>query len=125
MTRHGTLANFAGDPSLGRMKTINLPDPVANDNVTMFWTNTAIIVANVTSVVYGSSPQANFTIYSGPNRDGTSNTVMQANIACSDTTVGNVQTTFANNTIAEGSYVWVHVLTTSGTVQNLHLTLRF
>lgn len=125
MARPGPLANFAGDASLGRMKTINLPDPVANGNFTMFWTNTAITVANVTSVVYGSSPEVNFTLYSGPNRDGTSNTVMQANIACSDLTVGNVQTTFANNIIAANSYVWVHVLTTSGTVQNFHLTLKF
>lgn len=120
-----TLASFGGDTTLGRMKTISLILPAANDNASMFYTNSAITIANVTSVVSGTSPVVNFTLCFGANRDGTSNTVIQANIACSNVTTGNVQTSFSNNTIAANTYVWVHVLTTSGTVNDLHLTLRY
>jgi hypothetical protein len=107
------------------MKTVTAIAPIANDNIAMFWTNTAITIANVTSVVSGTSPQVNFTIYSGANRDGASNTVNQANIACSNVTTGVVTTSFSNTTIAANTYVWIHVLTTSGTVNDLHLTLRY
>ena len=121
----GVLGKFGGDTTLGRMKTVTIIGPAANDNVTMFWTNTAITIANVTSVVSGTSPQVNFTLYTGANRDGASNTVIQANIACSNVTTGVSTTSFSNNTIAANTYVWVHVLTTSGTVNDFHLTLRF
>lgn len=123
--KNGQLARFAGKTGLNRVKSVTLLSPATGNNVTVFRTNTAITVANVVSVVRGSSPQVNFTLYYGPNRDGTSNTVIQANIACSNVTTGNVQTTFSNNTISGNSYVWVQVLSTSGTVNDLHITLRY
>jgi hypothetical protein len=107
-------------------KTITIPNPVVDDSVTAFWTPEPLNISEIRSVVRGSSsPQANFTIASGPSRDGTGNTVMQANIACSNVTSGNLQTSFSNTSIAANSFVWVNVLTTSGTVTELNITMRF
>jgi hypothetical protein len=129
MKRPGRVANFAGDPSLGRMKTITIPYPYESQTAMIFWTNTAITIANVTSVINDSSSGSTvfYELFYSAERDGSGGfTMLQANIACSNTTTGNVQTSFSNNVIAANTYAFVSILSANNiTTRALHLTLRF
>lgn len=119
------MVRFARRTYPSQFKTITIPNPHNTDSVTAFWLPTAIDVAEIRSAVRGSStPSATFTIYSGNDRTGVGK-VPIATVACSNTTGGNTLTTFTNSTIAANSFVWVDVTSTSGVVNELHITLRF
>ncbi len=98
--------------------------PLSSETYTLFWTNAAITLAEIRSVIVGSStPWANVSFYFGSDR--TSATTIQAAMNVSSTTTGNTQTSFACGAIAASSFVWMTFNTIGGTLNEFHATLRF
>jgi hypothetical protein len=112
-----------GAPGPASPKAITIPAPAPGDSYTLFWSNSAITVDEIRTVVRGTSPQVNATFTFGTSR--ASGTNIQANILTSNTTQGNSQTSFSNSTPVAGSFVWVTINGVSGTVSEYHATLRF
>lgn len=109
----------------GVIKSATIVAPTSTDSFTLFWSNSALTLAEIRSVVSGTSPSTTFTIYTGNDRSGASNTVIQSGIVCTNTTSGNVQTSFSNNTVQANSFVWITVTAVSGTVNDINVSLRF
>lgn len=105
-------------------KSITIPNPVAGDTFTILWTNSALTVAEIKTLVRGTSPTVNATISWGADRSTASNTII-TNYTTSNVTNGNTATSFTNATPIANSYVWVTINSTTGTVTEYHATLRF
>lgn len=123
MSRSRDMAN--PDLVAGVTKSATIIAPTSSDSFTLFWSNSALSLAEIRSVVSGTSPSATFTIYTGSDRSGTGNTVMQSGIVCTNTTSGNVQTSFSNSSVQANSFVWITVTAVSGTVNDINVSLRF
>jgi hypothetical protein len=107
-------------------KAMSIPAPVNTDIPTLFHTNTALTIAEIRTVVRGSStPSVTATYYWGADRSGTGNTVIQATIVTTNVTSGNIQTSFSNSTPAANSWLWFNITAVSGTVDEYAVTLRF
>lgn len=122
MSRSRDLSN--PDMLVGITKTATIIAPTSSDSFTLFWTNTALTIAECRSVITGAT-SATFTLYSGADRSGASNTVIQSGIVCSNVTSGNLQTSFSNANIAANSFVWISVTAVSGSPTDLSVALRF
>lgn len=119
------LLKFSQVSTLPKLKSMTILDPLNTDNLVLFKASENLTLKEVKSIVRGTSPSTTFTLYKGPNRNGTGNTVMQSGIVCTNTTTGVSTVSFSSSTVSAGDYVWVAVTATSGTVNELHMTLRF
>jgi hypothetical protein len=104
-------------------KAISIPSPQAGDNFTMFWTNTAITLQEIRTVVQGTTPSVDASFFWGTSR-GTGTTI-SANVITTNVTNGNTLTSFSNSTPAAGSFLWITINAVTGTVSEYHATLRF
>lgn len=105
-------------------KGITIPNPVAGDTFTILWSNADLTVAEIKTLVRGTSPTVNATISWGADRSTASNTII-TNYTTSNVTNGNTATSFTNATPTSNSYIWVTINSTTGTVTEYHATLRF
>ena len=125
MSRAYDLGKWGGKTALGESRNITLTVPQVGDNFVLFWTNTALTLASSIATVRGTSPSVTFSIYSGANRDGTSNNIMLNSNVCTNTTTGFIPGAYTNTAIAASTFVWVYISAVSGTVDEFNLSLRF
>lgn len=104
-------------------KSITIPSPVAGDSYTLFWSNAAITLQEIRSVVRGTSPNVDATFFWGADRS--TGTTISANVITSNVTTGNSLTSFANGTPTANVFLWVTINNVTGTVTEYHATLRF
>lgn len=104
-------------------KSITIPSPAIGDSYTLFKTNTALTIAEISTVVRGTVPNVDVTFSFGTSR--ATGTTIQANIITSNVTTGNVQTSFSNASVTADSFVWVTINNVTGTVTEYHASLRF
>lgn len=106
-------------------KGVSILSPLAGDMITMFFTNTALTLAEVTSVlVGGSTPTANFHIAYGSSRS-TGTNVFTSGCITGNTTYGQSNTSFNNSSVPANGFVWIIVNAVTGSPTELHATLRF
>lgn len=108
-------------------KTLTIINPSRNDlpEVTMFYVKNDVTISKITAVCRGSSPSVSYSLRFAPNRSSTGTEVVSGGILCSDTSTGNVTTSFSNATIPAGNYLWLKVTAISGTVDEFSVTLSF
>jgi len=111
--------------SITASKSASIFEPVNTDKPTLCYTNSAVTIAEIRTVVRGTSPSVTATYYWGADRTGASNTTIQATIVTTNTTSGNIQTSFSNSTPAANSFLWFDITAVSGTVTEYHVTVRF
>jgi len=69
-----------------------------------------IVITEVRAVVYGTTPDIDIALLYDPNfRDGTPTTVLTADLTVTNTTTGNSTTSFSNDTITTGNWLWIRV----------------
>ena len=114
-------------PTLTTIKNqpLRLPSPQNNDSPTLLYTNSAITLTEIKTVVSGTTPSVTSTFYYGSNRSGAGNTVIQSTVITTNNSTGNTQTTFTNANIPASSYVWCTLSGITGTVTEYFLNLRF
>lgn len=122
----GTVRELIDKTQITETKAITVESPTASEDIAMFYTNIAITVAEVRSVVRGTTPSVSFTIRHGTDRSGTGNTVTSTPMTCTNTTSGLSTTVFTGGdpTIPAGSWVWLETTATSGTVEEFSVTIR-
>lgn len=111
-TRYYFTSTFPKTPTLS--KSISIPDPVATDDVTLFYTPTAITITNVASHITGTTNVV-FNIGHASTRTGTQLDVFTSDITLTSTTGQTNNTGFNDATIPANSWVWLDAVSVSGT----------
>jgi hypothetical protein len=118
-----TFQAAASAPTL--TKSITVEDPVTGETISMFYTNVAITVTQITAVIVGST-SITFNISHGTSRAAVTSDVMTADDVADSTTTGNVTTTgWDDETIPADSFVCLTTSAASGTPTELHVTIEY
>jgi len=124
VTTSATAAAWKAIPTL--TKGITVEDPVTGETISMFYTNVAITVTQITAVIVGST-SITFNISHGTSRAAVTNDVMSADDVADSTTTGNITTSFGGGdpTIPADSFVCLTTSAASGTPTELHVTVEY
>lgn len=104
-------------------KSLTIYQPGTTENVTMFYVSDALTLLSVRAVVDGTLPSVTYSLKSGSDRSSAT-TINVNSETVTNTTTGSVAT-LANATVAAGSWLWVEISATSGTVTFFSLNLEF
>lgn len=107
-------------------KAITISYPTATENLTLFRSdaiNTITALASVLKVAAASS--LTFTIKYGADRAGAGTEIKTGGFVVNSSTTGLIETSFDNAAIPAGNFVWVEILSLSGSIQELHINLSF
>jgi hypothetical protein len=107
-------------------KAVSIAQPTSSENVMLFFTNVSLTLAQIRSVVRGSSsPSITFTLRYGTDRSASGTEVVTGGTVCSNTTSGVATTSFTNATIPANNFVTLRTTASSGVVDELSVTLLF
>lgn len=106
-------------------KSITIPDPTNAEDLTLFFANEALTITKMVAVVRGSTPSATWTIRKGSDRSATGTEVVTSGTTTTSATSGSVVTSFDSAGITADDFVWLETTATSGTVDELHVTIYF
>jgi hypothetical protein len=123
----GAVPVFEAAPATPTLtKSITVEDPVSGETISMFYTNVAITVTQITAVIVGST-SVTFNISHGTSRAAVTNDVMSADDVADSTTTGNITTSFGGGdpTIPADSFVALTTSAASGTPTELHVTVEY
>lgn len=115
----------AGGPALagGRSKGVTLRNPEPGSLVMLWRPDQQVTVAEVFSIVAGSSPSVTFSVRHGTELGGSSSELISGGSTVTDTATGLVQTALDNPVIPAGHLVWLQVVAIVNTVEQFHLQL--
>jgi hypothetical protein len=112
-------------PALGVSKGATVLDPTASDNITLFYAAENTLVTSIQAVILGSSaPDITWTVRFDADRSATGTELVVGGTLTDSTTTGSNVTTFDDDEIPAGSWVWLETTATTGTVDQLSLTLQ-
>lgn len=117
----GTFA-VAGGAATDLHRVMTIESPLVDDDVGWFFTDVAITLTKLAAVVVGTStPSVTWTVRHSTDRSLTGNEVVTSGSTTTNTTTGQIITTFNDATIPANSWVWVEITAVSGTVSNLQI----
>ena len=121
-----TILNVAdgAEPKPSLRASATVVDPVATDDMTLFFTPVAITVTDVRSHITGTTNVV-FNIQHASTRTGTGLDVFTSDITLTSTAGQSNSTGFNDATIPANSYVWVEVVSVSGTPTRFHATVIY
>lgn len=120
-----------GPPGTQGPTGLSLPYPQVGDKLPLLFTASALEVAEVRALLAGTTPVAAFSLRSGPDFSASGTELLVGGFSASHlegaATTGRSWSTanLQNPVIPAGSWLWIQVLSTTGTVLNLHVSLRF
>jgi hypothetical protein len=109
-------------PSLSRSVTI--ADPIATDDATLFFTPVVITITDLRSHITGTTNVV-FNIGHASTRTGTQLDVFTSDITLTSTAGQSNSSGFNDATIPANSWVWVDVVSVSGTPTMFHSTIIY
>lgn len=124
-TTSGTLQSQINDITHSLYKSMTIKNPSGSEVIDWFYTNTAITVAAIESVLRGSTPAVTLNVAHNTNITASGNNVCAADRTVTNTTDGTDLVLGGDITIPSSSFVWVTTSSVSGTVNSAHLTLRY
>jgi hypothetical protein len=104
-------------------KDITIESPTATEDITFFYTNVAITVAEVRVVQVGTTPSVTLVVRHATDRSAVG-TLVTTSAAFTNTTTG-ATAALSDATIPAASYVWIETTATSGTVISTAIHLRY
>ena len=108
------------------LKSFTVENPGASEDITWFYTDTAITITQLTSVLTGSStPSVTWTIRHGSDRSATGTEVVTSGTTTTSVSTGTETTSFNDATIPANSWVWIETTAQSGTVLSLSVTAEY
>jgi hypothetical protein len=105
-------------------KSISILNPVAGEEYTIMFTNTALTLAELRTVLRGTTPSVNAHFYWGASRD-TGTLVFTTGTISSNTTYGQSNVAFDSASITANSFIWVKINSVGGTTVEYHASMRF
>ena len=105
--------------------SITIEDPTSSEDLAIGFTNRAITVTEMRAVLVGSAtPSVTWTIRHSTDRSAAGNQVVTGGTATTSTTTGSDVTSFNDATIPADSFIWLETTAQSGTVGELHVTIK-
>jgi hypothetical protein len=110
-----------------KSKAITIERPAVNQDLTIWYTNEAIVVTEVESVLRGGfDASGQFSIRYGSDRTQVGTELTTLPITCTNRTTGQITTSFAAPNIPADNWVWIGVSGVSGvSTSQLNVTLQF
>jgi hypothetical protein len=106
-------------------KALTILEPSSSENVVLFFTTVGLTFTQIRSTVKGSSPSVTFSIRYGSDTSAGGTEVVTGGITVTNTTTGLSTTSFNNATVPSNNFVWLTTSATSGTVNQLAVSLIF
>jgi hypothetical protein len=106
-------------------KALTILEPSSSENVVLFFTTSSLTLTQIRSTVKGSSPSVTFSIRYGTDTSASGTEVVTSGITVTNTTTGLSTTSFNNATVPSNNFVWLTTSATSGTVDQLAVSLIF
>jgi hypothetical protein len=109
-----------------RSRSITVESPTSAEDISMFFTNSAITVREMRAVLVGSStPSVTWTVRHSTDRSAVGNEVVSGGTTTTSTTTGSDVTAFNDATIPADSFVWLETTAQSGTVGQINITVFY
>lgn len=105
-------------------KSVTVISPTASEKICLFFTNVAITLTEIRSVIAGGT-SVDFRIRYGTDFSATGTETTTNAIVCNSTTTGVSTTTFSSASIPADRFVWLVTSAVSGSVAQLHVSLEF
>lgn len=126
----GTTAQFNtaitdGNFVTKQSKSITIESPTATEDISMFFTNSAITITEMRAVVRGTTPSVTFTIRHGIDRSLVGAEVVTGGTTTTSQTTGSDIVSFNDATIVADSFVWLETTAQTGTVDEMNLTIIY
>ena len=122
-------AGVSSAPTMAEeMKTISLTveDPTNAEDISIAFFFQAVTVREVQCVVVGSAtPSVTINPKHATDRSAAGTALLNAATAITNTTTGQNLTSFTDNTLVADSFLWLETTAQSGTVDELHITIRY
>lgn len=124
-TRTGDKGDTGNTGATGSMgpKSVSLLAPTNAENITLFYTSSALTVSKISSAIRGGT-SVTFTIRYGTNRSDTGTEVVTGGTVA-NSTAGLYTTSFNNASIPASRWVWLVTTAVSGVVNELAVSLEF
>lgn len=123
--RGATGANGSNGTNGNTQKPLTVILPGSGDTPTLFYTNAITTLSKITSVVVGSSsPSVTWNLKHATDRSGAGTDLISGNVTTTNTTTGATNNTFTG-TIPANSFVWLNIVSVSGTVEQFHITADY
>lgn len=105
-------------------KTLTVLEPFAGDSYTLVYSAGEKTISSISTGILGSGGSSvTYEIKQASDRTTAGSDIVAPSVTSS---IGTVTTpTLSTATIAEGNFVWLNVLATTGVVDEFHLTLEF
>lgn len=110
--------------SIEDKSSFEIKDPVAADELTLFYTEHAITIQELDYVI-GAATSVNVTIRHSTDRSATGNSVTAAATTVTSLTTGTIVNSFSDATVPAASWVWVEIGTVVGTPGFIAGTIRY
>lgn len=104
---------------------VSLAYPLAGDKLPLLHTASQLALAEVRALVVGTSPVATISLRYGSDFSAAGTSVKQGGFSVTSSSTGNDWSSFDSAVLPAGSWLWLVVEGISGTVLNLHVTIRF
>lgn len=110
-----------------KSKAITIERPAVNQDLTIWYTNEAIVITEIESILRGSfDASGQFAIRFGSDRSQVGTSVTTLPITCTNRTTGQITTSFASASIPADNWVWIGVSGVSGvSTAQLNVTLQY
>ena len=107
-------------------KAITIENPTATEDITMFYTDTAVTITKMTTILIQSnpSPSVTWTLRHATDRTAVGNEVVTNGSTTINTTTGSVITAFSDPTVAANSFLWLETTASVNTSQ-MNLTIKY
>lgn len=106
-------------------KGITIPNPTNSEDISLFFMNRAITITEMRAVVRGTTPSVTWTIRHASDRSAAGTEVVTGGTTTTSETSGSDVTVFNDATIPADSFTWFETSATSGTVDEIHLTITY
>lgn len=107
-------------------KSITIENPVPGDNITLFYTQNAIQVQRLKTIIRGAGlGSGQFSILSYPDRTAAGTSLLTDNFVCTGRTTGDNFISFSNSTISGENWTWLKIIATGQTLSGLGVTMFY
>lgn len=108
------------------IKSLTILTPAGSNEGTLFFTDTAITITQISHHVSGAStPTVPWTVRYAADRTAAGTEVITGGLSTTATTTPTQTTSFTAPTIPADSVVWIEIGTVSGTVTEFNLTIEY
>lgn len=117
-------AGPTGDVGPPSPRGFSVENPTSTESIPLFKTDSEIVISKLFAVLVGSStPSVTWTIRYDTDVSATGTEVVTSGTTTTSTTTGDTVSSFDNDTIAAGNWVWLETTAQSGTVNWLNVTI--